>query len=88
MKLLLKDFQEESVDQLFVQIRACAREASTTPQAVVFSAPTGSGKTVMAAAVIEKLFEGDSEYGPDKEAVILWLSDQPEINEQTRRKML
>lgn len=88
MKLLLKDFQEEFVDQLFVQIRACAREASTTPQAVVFSAPTGSGKTVMAAAVIEKLLEGDSEYGPDKEAVILWLSDQPEINEQTRRKML
>ena len=88
MKLVLKDFQEEYVDRLLVQIRACVREASATGQAVVFSSPTGSGKTVMAAAAIERLLEGDSEYGPDQDAVVLWLSDQPEINEQTRRKML
>ena len=42
----------------------------------------------MATATIEKLMEGDGEYAADPDATFLWLSDQPEINEQTRRKMI
>ncbi len=42
----------------------------------------------MAAAAIERLFEGDDAALPNPGATVLWLSDQPEINEQTRRKML
>jgi len=89
MKLVLKEFQEVYVDRLMDQLRAAAREqARLGGQAIIFSSPTGSGKTVMAAWTIERLFAGDNESLPDPEATVLWLSDQPEINEQTRRKML
>ena len=76
------------MDKLVEKIRKAAREARTGGQAIVFSSPTGSGKTIMAASAIERIFEGDNESLPDPDAVVLWLSDQPEINEQTRRKML
>jgi len=55
---------------------------------VLVSDATGSGKTPMATAVIETLIEGDSDNLPNPRAAYLWLSDQPELNEQTRRKML
>ena len=57
-------------------------------QSVALSAPTGSGKTVMAAAAIEALLQGDDRHAPDPEATFLWITDQPDLNEQTRRKML
>lgn len=65
-----------------------AREAWTSGQAIVLSSPTGSGKTLMALAVIERILQGDADFSADNEATFLWLSDQPEINEQTRRAML
>src|SRR2546426_4970410 len=71
-----------------MHLRGAAREARSSEQAIVLSSPTGSGKTIMAAAAIEAILEGDADYSPDSEATFLWLSDQPEINEQTRRKML
>ncbi len=58
------------------------------PQAVSLASPTGSGKTVIATAAIERILEGDEDNPPAHNAVFLWISDQPEINEQTRRKML
>jgi type III restriction enzyme len=57
-------------------------------QAVSLSAATGSGKTVIATAAIETILEGDDAYAPQPEATFLWVTDQPELNEQTRRKML
>lgn len=52
---------------------------------VCLASPTGSGKTVMCAAAIEALFFGDDDLGlvPDENAVVLWLSDSPSLNEQT-----
>lgn len=89
MKLLLKDFQTDQVDEFVVQLRLAAREVKYgQPQSVSLSSPTGSGKTVMAAAAIERLLRGDDEHGPDAEATFLWITDQPELNEQTRRKMM
>jgi len=88
LKLKLKEFQEDAVERLVKQLRLASMEAGTSTQAVVLSSPTGSGKTMMATAAIERLLEGDAEYAPDDEATLLWLSDQPEINEQTRRKIL
>ena len=55
---------------------------------LILSAPTGPGKTVMATALMERMLLGDSEHEPDPEATFLWLTDQPELNEQTRRKLL
>jgi type III restriction enzyme len=44
----------------------------------------------MAAAVFETLFHGDDSYDvePDPTAVVLWFSDDPSLNEQTRFRLL
>lgn len=89
MKLVLKDFQDAAVADLVRRLRQAAKEAKDGDlQSVALSSPTGSGKTVMAAAGIEALLRGDDRHGPDPEATFLWITDQPELNEQTRRKML
>ncbi len=88
MRLVLKDFQDEYVGQLLEEIRAAKGDANRRPQAVTLSAPTGSGKTVMMAAAMERLIDGDDVAPPNPAAVFLWITDQPELNEQTRRRLL
>lgn len=89
MRLMLKDFQDTAVQQLMDEAGLAANEARKSKlQVIVFSAPTGSGKTVVATALMERILGGDSENAPDAEATFLWLTDQPELNEQTRRKLL
>lgn len=89
MNILLKAFQDDAVAEMLTELRNASREATGgRPQAIVLASPTGSGKTVMATAVIETLIQGNELLQPDREATFLWLSDQPELNEQTRRKML
>ena len=89
MKLLLKDFQTETVEKLVAKLRLAAKEAKPTDiQSVCLSSPTGSGKTVMVTAAIESILKGDSASPAMLDASFLWITDQPELNEQTRRKML
>lgn len=54
------------------------------------SAITGSGKTVIATAVIEATFHGSADLGADADprACFLWVTDDPALNNQTRNKML
>lgn len=88
MKLTLKDFQIEAVDRLrLLAGYAGASVDGLGPQTLVLAAPTGSGKTVIAAAWMERVLEGDEIHAPDPDATFLWLTDQPELNEQTRRKL-
>ena len=42
----------------------------------------------MATALIERLLEGDEDAGPLDDLAVLWISDQPELNQQTFSKML
>ena len=44
----------------------------------------------MAAAVIEALFDGNPvlEFDPDPGAVVLWFTDDPSLNEQTRFRLM
>jgi type III restriction enzyme len=88
MKLLLKDFQEEAVERLVRHMRTAARESKRDHQAVSLASTTGSGKTVMLTRAIEIILQGDDEAQPVEDATFLWLTDQPELNEQTRKKML
>ena len=88
MKLTLKDFQEEAVDDIAKKVRFATVGADQVgPQAVVLSAPTGSGKTVIMTALIERILQGDDTADPDPDATFLWITDLPELNEQTMEKM-
>lgn len=53
------------------------------------SAVTGSGKTVIATAVIEAMLHGSADLGveADPRALFLWVTDDPALNRQTRNKM-
>jgi type III restriction enzyme len=88
MKIQLKEFQEDAVAALYSAIAdARTRAKNGRLEAVTLSAPTGSGKTVVATRLIELTLQGDETHNPDPEAIFLWITDQPELNVQTRDKM-
>ena len=65
-----------------------------TPQILSLQAPTGSGKTIMMASLIEDILFGSSEVPPGEvgfveqpEAIFVWLSDSPELNLQSKDKI-
>jgi len=88
MKFELFDFQETALAQLREKVLMAREHASSqNPQAISFSAPTGSGKTVMMAALFEDILFGTVGLPAQPDAAILWVSDMPELNEQTRRRI-
>ena len=92
MKFTLKDYQEEAVRDVLDNLRKARKRWAEDKDKHAFSltAPTGAGKTVMAAAVFEALFNGDDNYGFDADpgAVVIWFSDDPSLNEQTRFRLM
>ncbi|MEE4208657.1 MAG: DEAD/DEAH box helicase family protein, partial [Parvularcula sp.] len=92
MKFTLKDYQEEAVRDVLVNLKKASRRWREDGDKHAFSltATTGAGKTVMAAAVFEALFHGDDNYDiePDPGAVVIWFSDDPSLNEQSRFRLL
>lgn len=88
MKVELFDFQEDALDELRAKLMSARMLATVDyPQAVSFSAPTGSGKTIIMTALFESIFFGESGFEAQPDAAILWISDIPELNEQTRLKI-
>lgn len=93
MRFSLLPFQEATVTTAVEELRNSIDEVSRVGtrgrgQAVTLVAPTGAGKTVMAAAILEALFWGDQTGpGDDEHTTVVWLSDLPNVNEQTRRKI-
>ncbi len=57
------------------------------PQVVSLQAPTGSGKTIIMAALIEEIFCGNEQFAEQPEAIFVWLSDSPQLNEQSKQKI-
>jgi type III restriction enzyme len=92
MKFTLKDYQEKAVQETLVNLGKARRRWRTDKDRHSFSltAPTGAGKTVMAAAVFEALFHGDDSYDFDHDpgAIVIWFSDDPSLNEQTRGRLM
>lgn len=92
MEFTLKDYQDGAVRAVLDHLRKAARRWHEDGDRHAFSltATTGAGKTVMAAAVFEALFYGDEEYDfeADPGAVVIWFSDDPALNEQTRFRLL
>ncbi|MBN8437275.1 MAG: DEAD/DEAH box helicase family protein [Candidatus Accumulibacter sp.] len=95
MKISLFDFQKDALHQLRDKLLAARKFASCdNPQAIAFSAPTGSGKTIVMTALFEAILDEPDDqlawpldWQPQPDAVILWVSDMPELNEQTRLKI-
>jgi type III restriction enzyme len=88
MKVPLFDFQQEALSDLHQRLAQARAFASVnSPQAISFSAPTGSGKTIVMTALFEDIFFGEPDFDPQPDAAILWISDMPELNEQTRLKI-
>lgn len=89
MKLELKDFQEATVDLLIKKLLPAKREVAEggDRQAIILAAPTGSGKTVITAALAEEILIGSDRIAAEPDAVFLWLSDQPALNEQSMKRI-
>lgn len=93
MEYTLKDYQADAVADVIDRLdtaRAMYRAPRPKPTSFALTATTGAGKTVMAAAVIEALFYGNDELDVemDPTAVVLWFSDDPNLNEQTRHRLM
>lgn len=96
MRSELFPFQKKAVWDLRRKAAAglAAYRQWETPQIVSLQAPTGSGKTLMAAALLEDILCGTAEPPPGEaafeaqpDAVVVWLSDSPELNRQSREKI-
>jgi type III restriction enzyme len=92
MKFTLKDYQDEAVIDVLDRLKKARKRWHEDRDRHAFSltAATGAGKTVMAAAVFEALFHGDDRYEFDRDpgAVVIWFSDDPSLNEQTRFRLM
>ena len=89
MKNELFGFQKIALDKLRVSVAtALGNYRSThTPQIVSYTAPTGAGKTIIMASLIEAIFYGDDKFPDQNDAIFVWLSDSPQLNEQSKNKI-
>lgn len=90
MRETLFGFQEDALADLHKRITSANNmllSGSEGQVIISFSAPTGSGKTIVMTALFEDIFYGTAETQGDPDAFIIWLSDMPELNEQSRRKI-
>ncbi len=92
MKFTLKDYQADAVDDVLRTLERASTmfERDYQPTSFSLTATTGAGKTVMAASVIEALFYGNETFNfdPDPGAVVIWFSDDPNLNDQTRSRLM
>ncbi len=92
MKFSLKDYQRDAVIQVLDNLERAHKRFHIHQRETSFAltATTGAGKTVMAAAAIESLFYGNDEldFDADAGAVVIWFSDDPNLNDQTRIRLM
>lgn len=89
MKAELFPFQKRALGELRMKSAEAVYRYQRThsKQVVSFTAPTGAGKTIIMAALIESIFFGDEAYPEQPEAIVVWLSDSPQLNEQSKDKI-
>jgi type III restriction enzyme len=90
MKLELKEYQVGAHEKLLDEIdNAMSRHRKKADKifAISLASPTGSGKTIIMTSVVETILYGNEDFDPVPDATILWVSDSPDLNEQTKRKM-
>lgn len=89
MKVELFSFQKKAVESLRMWVHESQGTYSRTrvPQVISFTAPTGAGKTIIMASLIEEIFNGDESHADQQDAIFIWLSDSPELNLQSKAKI-
>jgi len=89
MKIELFPFQKKATTELRVKAAEAlgSYHRTHTPQVVSLQAPTGAGKTIIMAALIEDIYFGTEQYAEQPEAIFVWLSDSPALNEQSKQKI-
>ena len=88
MKMPLFPFQEDALTELNQKVdKAHLLWSESDPQVISFSAPTGAGKTIIMTALFEDILFGNADRAADPDAIFVWLSDSPMLNEQTRFKI-
>lgn len=91
MRYTLKDYQADAVHEALRRLEQARDMNQRFGSLSQFSlaATTGAGKTVMAAAIVEALFFGSDEFDfpADPGATVLWFSDDPSLNEQSRARI-
>lgn len=89
MKVELFPFQKRALADIRMKTAEAMGSYHRThaPQVVSFTAPTGAGKTIIMSALIESVFYGDDSYVEQPNAIIVWLSDSPQLNEQSKLKI-
>ena len=88
MKVTLFDFQKDALNKLREALVSARKAVSPDNQQVIaLSAATGSGKTIMMTALFEAILDEPDDqlawpldWAPQPDAVILWVSDMPELN--------
>jgi len=91
MKFELRDYQRDAALDVLNRLRRGRRDwrEERARSSFALAAITGSGKTVIATAVIEALLFGSSDLDtdPDPRLSFLWITDDPSLNRQTRARM-
>lgn len=85
----LLTFQKRALEKLRGHCAAAHNEYRQTRQnqVVSFTAPTGAGKTIIMASLIEDILFGTEQYVEQPDAIFVWLSDSPELNQQSKEKI-
>lgn len=86
----LMSFQQTAVSKLLAEINSAEayHKVDGRPQVIAFRAPTGSGKTIVMTTVIEDILNGTETTVEQPEAIFVWLSDSPQLNEQSKTKII
>ena len=89
MKVELFPFQKRTLADLRMKVGEAVGgyQRTHSNQVVSFTAPTGAGKTIIMAALIESIYFGDIDYPEQPDAIFIWLSDSPQLNEQSKIKI-
>ena len=82
-------FQKQAVNEMRLRVAMALNNYRMLkiPQVDSLQAPPGSGKTIIMSALIEDIFYGSEQFTEQPEAIFVWLSDSPQLNEQSKQKI-
>lgn len=88
MKINLKKYQEKVVNNITEKVTSFLLLDNNDKKTAVLQAPTGSGKTIMMASIIESLINKNKEDNTKQDFTFLWLSiGKGDLHNQSKRSL-